>query len=234
MLAIYKREMRAYFTTPIGYIFMGIFLAVSGFLFGLTTLEAQTSDIGTYFTFLMFAYIVVIPLLTMKSFSEERRSKTEQLLLTSPVSLTGMVMAKFLSAFTMFLGTLLVSCLYYIPLAVYGSPNFAKFAGCMIAMLFVGMSFIAIGIFVSSVTENQFASACLTIAALVALLGIAALNSLIDSYAVRFVLSWVSVYSRYANFSNGVFDFAAAVYYLSLCAVFIFLPVRVYERRRWN
>ena len=95
MFAIYKREVTSYFTTPIGYVFMAVFLAVSGFLFSLTTLQSQTSDVSSYFQFLMFAYVVVIPLLTMKSFSEERRTRTEQLLLTAPVSLTGIVLAKF-------------------------------------------------------------------------------------------------------------------------------------------
>ena len=109
MFAIYKRELHSYFTTPIGYVFMAVFLAVSGFCFSITTLQSQSSDVSTYFQFLMFAYIVIIPLLTMKTFAEERRTRTEQLLLTAPVSLTGMVMAKFLAAFTMFFGTLLLS-----------------------------------------------------------------------------------------------------------------------------
>ena len=102
MQTIYKREMRSYFTTPTGYIFAAIFLCASGFLFALCTLQMQTSDVSAYFQFLMYAYIVVIPLLTMKSFAEEKKNGTEQLLLTSPVSLTSMVMAKFLAAFTMF------------------------------------------------------------------------------------------------------------------------------------
>lgn len=240
MFAIYKREMRAYFTTPIGYIFMAIFLAASGLIFGLTTLQVQDADVGTYFTILIFANIVLVPLLTMKSFAEERRTRTEQLLLTSPVSLAGMVMAKFLSALTMYAGTLLLTAFYYVPLTMYLAdndfydPNGPKFVGCMIAALLVGMSFIAIGVFVSSVTENQFAAACGTIGILVFLLVVSMLNSLIDSTFIRSILSWISVYSRYGNFSNGIFDFAAIVYYVSICAVFLFLTVRVFERRRWN
>ncbi len=240
MFAIYKKEMRGYFTTPIGYIFMAIFLCASGFIFGLTTLQVQNADVGTYFTILIFANIVLVPLLTMKSFAEERRTRTEQLLLTSPVSLTGMVMAKFLSALTMYAGTLLLTALYYIPLTQYMAendyydPNGPKFIGCMIAAFLVGMCFIAIGIFISSVTENQFAAACGTIAVLAILLVISMLNSLIDSQFIRSILAWISVYSRYGNFSNGIFDFAAVVYYVSISAVFVFLTVRVFERRRWN
>ena len=234
MFAIYKREMRAYFTTPIGYIFAAVFLAVSAFLFGVTTLQNQSSDVSSYFQVLMFAYIILIPLLTMKTFCEERRTRTEQLLLTAPVSLTGMVMAKFLSALTMFASTLLVSALYFVPLAEYGEVNWARAFGSMFAMLLIGMTFIAIGIFVSSLTENQFGASLGTIGILFALMIVAAVNSLIDSYAVRAVLSWISIYSRYAYFTYGIFDIGAVVYYVSICVVFLFLTVRVFEKRRWS
>ena len=115
MFAIYKKEMRQYFTTPLGYVFIAVFLGISGFVFAFTTLQNQTSDVSGYFQMMIFGYIVIVPLLTMRSFAEERRTKTEQLLMTSPVSITGMIMAKFLAAFTMFAGTVLVSCLLLPP-----------------------------------------------------------------------------------------------------------------------
>lgn len=234
MLAIYKREMRSYFTTPIGYVFIAVFLAVSGFSFALTTLQTQSSDVSLYFQFLMFAYIVILPLLTMKTFAEERRTRTEQLLLTAPVSLPGMVLAKFFAAFTMFFGTLLVSALYFYPLSLYGDVNWARVWGSLIAMVLIGMTFISIGIFVSSLTENQFTASFATIGILLGLMIVAALNNIIDSYAVRAVLDWISIYSRYLNFTYGIFDFGAVVYYTSICVVFLFLSVRVFEKRRWS
>ncbi len=234
MFAIYKREMRSYFTTPIGYIFIAVFLAVSGFLFGFTTLYSGTSDVTAYYQILMFAYIVIIPLLTMKTFSEERRTRTEQLLLTAPVSLTGMVMAKFFSALTVFAATILASASYFYPLALYGDVNWGRIFGSMFAMFLIGMTFIAIGIFVSSLTENQFAAALGTIGILLALMIVSVVNGLIDAYAVRAVLSWISIYSRYGNFTYGIFDFAAVVYYVSVAVVFLFLSVRVFEKRRWS
>lgn len=234
MLAIYKREMRAYFTSPIGYIFMVVFLAASGFLFGFCTLLSNTADVTLYYQMLMFAYIVIIPLLTMKTFSEERRTRTEQVLLTAPVSLTGMVMAKFLAALTVFASTLLVSVLYFYPLSLYGTVNWPRVFGSMFAMFLVGMTFVAIGIFVSSLTENQFGASLGTIGILLALMVVAMLNSLIDSYVVRAVLSWISVFSRYTYFTYGIFDIGAIVYYVSICVVFLFLSVRVFEKRRWS
>ena len=234
MFAIYKRELYSYFTTPIGYVFMAVFLAVSGFFFGLTTLQVQSSDVSLYFQMLMFAYIVIIPLLTMKTFAEERRTRTEQLLLTAPVSLTGMVLGKFFAAFTMFFSTLLLSAAYFYPLSLYGEVNWPRVWGSLFAMMLIGMTFIAIGIFVSSLTENQFTASLGTIGILLFLMAVGFLNSLIDSYAVRTVLSWISIFSRYSDFTYGIFSFAPIVYYVSICVVFLFLSVRVFERRRWS
>ena len=233
MLAIYKKEMRTYFTTPLGYGFIAVFLAVSGFIFAVSTLQSQTSDLSGYFQLMIFGYIVMIPILTMRSFAEERRAKTEQILMTSPVSITGMIMAKFLAAFSMFGVTVLASGLYYLPLFKYGEPNVAKAAGCFIAMLLIGMCFIAVGIFVSTLTESPVTASIGTMGILVGFAGAAIFNNLIDTYVIRYVLSWISIYSRYINFTYGIFDIAATLYYLSITAIFLFLAVRVYERRRY-
>ena len=233
MSAIYKKEMRTYFTTPTGYVFIAVFLAVSGFMFAFSTFQTQSSDVSGYFQLMIFGYLVIVPLLTMRSFAEERRTRTEQLLMTSPVSIPAMVFAKFLAAFTMFAGTVLVSCVYYLPLFGYGEPNVGKAVGCLIAMLLIGMCFIAVGIFVSTLTESTVTASIGTMAILLLFVVAAIFNNLIDAYAVRAVLSWISVYSRYVNFTYGIFDIAAAVYYFSITAVFLFLAIRVYERRRY-
>jgi ABC-2 type transport system permease protein len=106
--------------------------------------------------------------------------------------------------------------------------------GCMIAVALVGMCFIAIGIFVSSLTDNLFTAVLGTIGILAALLGFAMANPTIDFYPLRALLSFFSIYSRYSNFTYGIFDYAALIYYISVTFVFLFLTVRVYERRRWN
>lgn len=238
MLAIYKKELRSYFTSATGYVFVAAYLAVSGFLFSMFTMQYATAgddfDLGTYFTCVMFMCSILIPLLTMKIFSEERKLKTEQLLLTSPVSLGAMVGAKFLAAYTVFAGTFLISCLDYTVLFKYGDPTGGIIFGYSIAMLLLGAAFVAIGVFVSSLTENQLTAAVGTIAILMFMLMINFLNSYIDITAVRVVLNWISIYSRFYNFTYGIFDFAALVYYASISLVFLFLTVRVYEKRRWE
>lgn len=234
MLAIYKREMLSYFVTPIGYVYLAIFWAVSAAVCTLTTLHESTLDTSLYFIIMLFAYIIVVPLLTMKLFSEERKLKTEQMLMTAPVSITAMVAAKYLAAFTLFVGSLAVSCINFAPLYLYAKPETAILFGSVIGIMLVGSAFVAIGTFVSSLTENQLAAAVATTGILLFLLAIGFVNSRIDSFFVRSVLNWISIFQRYQNFNFGIFDFTAVLYYASISVVFLFLTIRVYERRRWG
>ena len=106
--------------------------------------------------------------------------------------------------------------------------------GCLIGIVFIGAAFIAIGTYISSLTENQLASAIVTIAVLVVLVGVGLFANVVDVYAIRTVINWISVLGRFSNLSAGVFDIASIIYFVSLTFVFIFLTVRVYEKRRWN
>ena len=113
MLAIYKREMRSYFTGVIGYVFLVIYLAVAGLVFSYTTMYSMSSDVTQFFLIMMILSGIMLPLLTMKSFSEERKSRTEQLLLTSPVSLGAIVFGKLLASYTVFGAATVFSSLYF-------------------------------------------------------------------------------------------------------------------------
>lgn len=235
MLAIYKREMRSYFTGVIGYVFLVIFLAVAGVAFAYTTLFSMSSDLSSYYTVMLLFSAIVLPILTMKSFSEEKKTRTEQLLLTSPVSIISVVAGKFLASFTMFAGAVLFTALYALILIPYGTVQAAIVIGNVVALLLVGIVFISIGLFVSSLTENQLAAAVGTIAIILVLLGIGLLSPLLPSnYFLRFVLDALSVFNRFQNFTNGYFDVASLVYYLSVSAVFLYFTVRIYDRRRYN
>lgn len=120
---------------------------------------------------MIFVFIILSPMLTMKLFSEERRTRTEQMLLTSPVSLTGMVMAKYLSAMTMMGGILALTSIYFIPLYSYAKPTTAVLIGNLIALIMVGSATVSIGIFISSLTENQMVAAVVTMVVLFLLWG---------------------------------------------------------------
>ena len=235
MLAIFKREMRSYFTGVIGYVFLVLFLAIGGLLFCYTTLYSMSSSTSSYFLLMLLFSAVVLPLLTMKSFSEERKLKTEQLLLTAPVSIPSMVLGKFLASYVIFAGALVFNSLYFLVLLPYAQVKIATLIGSLIALLLVGLVFIAIGLFVSSLTENQLTAAIGTIAIIIVLLAIGLVNSLIPSdYAIRFVFDAISIFTRFQNFTNGIFDVASFIYYISVAAVFLYLTIRIYDRRRYN
>lgn len=248
MFAIYKKELRSYFINAIGYVFVGVFLAAAAVLCCYTTLGSQSYDTSSYFTALIFAFIILIPLLTMKLFAEEKKLRTEQLLLTAPVSIWEMVMGKFLAAFTLFSGAMLVSCINFFPLYSYAraeraeatyselhvGPVTAEIISCLIGVILIGAAFIAIGLFVSSLTENQLAAAVVTITIIFVMLVLDMVNQYIDVYAIRFVISWICVISRFANFTSGILDFSSILYYLSITGVFLLLTARVYDKRRWG
>ena len=245
MFAIYKRELRSYFTSPIGYVFIATYLALSGFVFAYSTvlmsIEGNSADVSLYFTILIYSFSLLLPLLTMRSFADDRRMKTEQLLLTSPVSIFGMVSAKFLAAYTIFAGTYAVSCLDFALLYIYNDTsgvvvekNGAILVGYSIAVLLFGAAFIAIGIFVSSLTKHQITASIATIAILLFCLCCNMINSAISFYPIRALCNWLSIYSRFQNFAFGVFDFNAIIYYFSITVVFLFVTVRIYEKRRWE
>ena len=227
--------MRSYFTGVIGYAFLVVYLAVSGIIFAYTTLFSMSSDVTSFFTFMLIFAAIILPILTMKSFSEERKAKTEQLLLTAPVSIPAMVIGKFLAAYSMFAMAAVFSSLYFLLLIPYGTVEVATLLGNLIALLLVGMVFISIGLFVSSLTENQLSAAVGTIAIILALLGISLASSLIPTeYAIRFVLDALSVYTRFQTFTSGYFDLPSLIYYLSVSALFLYFTFRVYDRRRYN
>jgi ABC-2 type transport system permease protein len=235
MLAVFKRELHSYFTGVIGYAFLVTFLAVGGAVFCFSTLYAMSGSSNTWATIMLFMCAIILPILTMKSFSEERKTKTEQLFMTAPVSLPAVVMGKFLASYTMFAGALIVNALYFLILLPYTQFKFAIFVGQLIALLLVGMLFISIGLFVSSLTENQLTAAVGTMAIILVFLAIGLINSLLPAtYWLRYVFNCISIFTRFQNFSNGLFDLASLVYYLSVGAVFIYLTIRVYDRRRYN
>ena len=235
MLAIFKRELRSYFVGGLGYVFLVIYLTVAGILFSYTTMFSMSSDVTNYFTLMLVFSAVVLPLLTMKSFSEERKTKTEQLILTAPVSLPSMVFGKFFASYTVFAAATVLTSFYFLFLIPYTQLKFAVLFGNLIALLLVGMVFISIGLFVSALTENQLSAAIGTIAIILGFLGVGLINALIPtSYVIRYVFDALSIFSRFQSFVHGYLEFASIIYYLSVSGIFLWLTVRVYDRRRFG
>lgn len=233
MFAIYKRELKGYFISPIGYLFVANFLAISGLLFSICTLQRQSdSSVADYFQYLIYAFAILLPLLTMKSLSEERKTKSEQLLMTSPVSVGGMIMGKYFAALTVFGAVLLCNSLNFLLLEKYGEPNVRLIFSSLLCLFFIGALFLAIGIFFSSLTEDTLIAAITSIDVIFVMLAVNFLSDISISWLKK-VVDWISILARYEPFTYGILDITSIIYYVSIAAVFLFLAVRVYERRRW-
>ncbi|MBE6691826.1 MAG: ABC transporter [Ruminococcaceae bacterium] len=235
MFAIYMRELKSYFLTPIGYIFCGMFLVVSGMAFAQSTLLAQsTGSVGQYFVWLIIIFAILIPLLTMKLFSDDKRNRTDQILLTSPVSIIGIVLGKYFAALTVFGVTFAVNSFNFVLLFNYGTPNLLSIFINILGVFLLGAAFIAIGIFLSSITESQLIAAVSSMGVNAAMILISMLASEVESSFFRTILKWFSVVDRFTPFTNQMLDVSAIIYYISLAAVGIFFTTRVLEKRRWS
>lgn len=236
MFAIYTRELKSYFLTPIGYIFCGMFLVVSGLVFSQSTLMLEapsTNSIGEYFIWMMAIFAILLPLLTMKSFSEDRKSRTDQILLTSPVSILGIVLGKYLAALTVFAATFVANSFNFVLLFMYGTPNAVSIFMNIFGIFLLGAAFLAIGVLLSSLTENQLIAAVSAMGVNAAMLLISLIAGSVESTFWRTVLKWFSVIDRFVPFTNQMLDISAIIYYISLAAIAVFLTTRVIEKRRW-
>ncbi len=239
MLAIWKREVQNYFLTPIGYVFMGIFLVVGGLFFYLSNILSLNSDLTNLFNNLSYLFMLAVPILTMRLLSEEKRTRTDQLLITSPRSIRDIVVGKFLSACTVLLATMVITLLYVAVIVAYSRQTYpGLIVTNYLGFFLLGCCYIAIGTLISAMTESQVSAAVLT-------LGINFILMLLEGYASQIVLpdalsflntviSWLSLQSRFYDFMAGKLSIANIVYYLSFCAIFLFLAVRVIDKRRWS
>ena len=166
MLAIFKRELKTYFLTPVGYIFMGFFLLISGFFFATGNLFSGNPNYNSMLGAITFVFMILVPVLTMRLLAEETRQKTDQLLLTSPLSVSQIVLGKYLAAVAVFVGTVAITWIYPVMLSFFGSIAVSEIIGGYFGFILLGASFIAVGLFVSSLTENQVVSAVVTFSAL--------------------------------------------------------------------
>lgn len=234
MLAVYKREFNSYFNSPIGYIFLSFFCAISGFLFFMFTLSSGYADTSGMFYFMFIVLLVLIPILTMRLFSEDQKLKTDQLLLTSPISLTGLVLGKFLAAFTIYAIGISMMLIYCLVLSAFATVTWAIVWGNIIALLCFGASFIAIGMMMSCLTENQMISAASSFAVMLILILIEFAASAVNIEFIQNVLYSISILSKYSLFTLGIFSIANIIFFISFAVVFIFLTIRILEKRRWN
>ena len=233
MSAIYKREVGSYFTSPVGYAVLAAFTFFSGIFFYVQCLYTGTTNMSGVFQSMFFIVLFIIPLLTMRSFADDRRNKTDQALLTAPVSIPSVVLSKFLSCLTIFGLCLLSFIIQGIAMTILAKADWSVIIGNVFGMLIMGASFISIGLFISSLTESSIVAGIVSFVVNV-------LISLFDTvgYTVKWapltnVLSALSFQGKYANFSIGLFSLADIVFFVTVTALFLFLTGRRVEKRRW-
>lgn len=235
MGAIFRRELKAYFTSPIAYIFIAVFYLYTSTFFVSYNIGYGTTDMSTVFTNAFTIMMIMLPLLTMRLFTEEKRQRTDQCLLTAPVNLFSIVMGKFFAAVCVFLCAMAIYVLFVITLvALAGSVAWATVIGTFIALLLMGSAFIAIGIFVSAMTESQVVAAILSFIIIMAFYLIDMLAGLVPVEWLKNIMSSLGFYTKYYEFSTGILNVPSLVFFISAIFVFNFLTVRVLEKRRWS
>ncbi|MDE7327797.1 MAG: ABC transporter permease [Lachnospiraceae bacterium] len=162
MLAIYKKEMRTYFTSIVGYLFLAFFLALIGLYFYAQNLYSGSPNFGYALGGVMMFFILLVPMVTMRIMAEENKQKTDQLLYTSPISVTRIILGKYFSILSMFGIVMLVTCVYPPVMAQYGTINFKQSYACILAFFLMGAAYMAIGLFISALTESQAFAAIMT------------------------------------------------------------------------
>ena len=225
MWAIIKKEFKSYFYTPIGYIFIGVFLIAFSISFYFSVVGYGNVNFEYIYyslpTILVLAFI--IPLLTMRSFSEERKTGTEQLLLTSPTSITKIVLGKFIAALAIVIITELCTFMYFGILCHYGVPKLTTTLATLLGFLLFVLSYISFGMLTSSITENQIISGIVSIGFFIITWVLPEFNTTLESY------SFINMFYKY---TQGQIDIGDTVTFVSFTIMCLLLTITVMQRRK--
>lgn len=244
---ILKRELRSYFASPLAYIILVVFQVISARFFFLYLqgylqfqfdpgYQVQTGDLNLnnlvilpYFGTISIVLLLIVPLITMRLVADEKKNYTAELLFTSPVRIRSIVLGKFLAALILLVIMLLLSSINIFVLMVHGNPDLGAVLSGYIGLLLLGASFLAVGIFASSLTENQLIAAVVSFGVLLLLWLVGALSD-----AESTILGYLSVINHYEDFGKGIIDLKDVVYYLSLIFLGLFLTYSSLESERWR
>ena len=250
--AIWHREMKSYFVSPVAYVVLTIFLILAGlFFFGnlaevvqYTLSQAQMGQAGqpidapayvvrTLFDTLNVILLFLIPMLTMRLFAEERKQKTLELLLTAPISNIEAILGKYLASLTFF-AILLASTAFTIsPLFIYGQPDVKPILSAYLGLFLYGAALLALGLFISTLTENQIVAVVITFGVSLTFWMFSIFGSSATGTA-RDVIGYISITSHLDDFIKGVIDTSHIIYYITFAFVWLFLAYRSLESMRWR
>lgn len=235
MWTIYKREMSSYFRSPVAYGIMGLFMALIGIFFWIQNLEGGSIYFSSVLSSMTLVLTIFAPIITMRLLADEKKNGTEVLLRTAPISMTKVVVGKYLAGLSLYLVMVAITFIYPIILTFLidgGIPAGKNISG-YVAFILLGACYLSISFFVSSFTESQVVAA---VSGIVVLMIFYVLHSLGSWNGGTFgeILQWLSPHTRYSDFAMGGFNLASLFYYLSFTAVNVFLTAMNMERKRWN
>lgn len=236
MWAIYKRELQSYFRSFIGFLFIAVTLFFLGLYFSVYNLLNGYPYFSYTLSSILFLLLISVPILTMRILSEERRSRTDQLILTAPVSVGGIVFGKFLALLTIFAVPVAISCLYPVIMSRYGTVPMGEAYLAILAYFLFGMTAIAVGMFLSSLTESQVIAAVLGFVVLFLGYMMSSITNMISvtGNLLTKLLNCFDLYTPFANLLNGTLNLDSVVYYLSVTALVLFLTAQSIQKRRYS
>lgn len=234
MTAIIKKEFVSYFSTSSGWVVSATYALISSIAFSLVVIWSNTSYIGNYFGLWLFLIdLVFVTVLSMKMLGEERKTKTDQLILTSPVSVTGYVTGKFFGSYIVYALAFLINIIFFAVIVIFGTPDYGMFFANCIGNLLIGAAMISIAIFISSLTSSPIGAAAGTFSVLFIMMVVEFFVSFCPMW-VQYIFKYLVIYNYYEDFANGIISLPAVIYYISVTVVFLFLAIRMTEKRRWN
>ncbi len=236
MGAVFKRELKSYFSSPVGYVCVAVLVALYGLMYFQVMLYGSSAYIPSIVFDSMFMFnMMIIPIITMRSLSEDKKNKTDQALLTAPVGVTGIVLGKFFACLGVYLiATTIGGLAPAVAMESFSEPPWGEIMGNYIATVLYGAAMISIGVFISSLTESQIIAAVATFAVSMIILFSANFVGSSPNEVVTLLITWLSFTVRYDTFVQGVFDVSSTVFFISVVAIFVFLTARRVESRRWN
>ena len=234
MNTIRKRELQGYFYTSVGYVFIGVFLIISSILFYVGILKPRSGELPNFIYTMSYLWMLLCPILTMRLLAEEKQKKTDQLLLTSPVSLPGIVMGKYLAAVTVLLITAGMTLLFVLVVAIYGRVYPAELAVNYLGFILQGCALVALDLFLSGCAGTPVTAAVLAYGANLMLWILDEMYSLIQADWISEILKFLSLYRRNEPFMMGQLSFAGLLFDLSFIAAFLALTVFRLDRNRYG
>lgn len=236
MFAIFKREFKAYFQSVIGWLFVAALLAIYGLYFYVYNLMQGYPYIDYSLSAITFILLIAVPILTMRSFAEDRKNKTDQLTLTAPVSIGKVVLGKYLAMLAVFTIDIAVFAVTPLILRAFGTVPMGESYLSILAFWLYGCACIAVGMFISALTESQVIAAVLSFAVLFVSYMMNGITNLISSSGnvLTKILNVFDLYAPFEKFSGGTLDITAIVYYVSVIAILNFLTVQSIQKRRWS